>query len=57
MTSYPIAAVGSLAVGFGEPYSSFWASAFKELIVFSLIIPGLLWRSLTTHRVEEEDDP
>ena len=57
MTSYPIAAVGSLAVGFLESYSSFWASAFKESIVFSLIIPVLLWRSLTTHRVEEEDEP
>ncbi|MGO9701704.1 MAG: branched-chain amino acid ABC transporter permease [Xanthobacteraceae bacterium] len=57
MTSYPIAAVGSLAVGFIESYSSFWASAFKESIVFTLIIPVLLWRSLTTHRVDEEDEP
>ncbi len=56
MTSYPIAAVGSLAVGFLESYSSFWASAFKDSIVFTLIIPVLLWRSLATHRVEEEDD-
>ena len=44
------------AVGFLESFSSFWASAFKESIVFTLIIPVLLWRSLTTHRVEEEDD-
>jgi branched-chain amino acid transport system permease protein len=57
MTSYPIAAIGSLIVGFLESYSSFWASAFKESIVFTLIIPVLLWRSLTTHRVEEEDEP
>ena len=56
MTSYPIAAVGSLVVGFLESYSSFWASAFKETIVFTLIIPVLLWRSLATHRVEEEED-
>jgi len=56
MTSYPIAALGSLAVGFLESYSSFWASAFKESIVFILIIPVLLWRSLATHRVEEEDE-
>jgi branched-chain amino acid transport system permease protein len=56
MTSYPIAVIGSLAVSFLESYSSFWASAFKDSIVFSLIIPVLLWRSLTTHRVEEEDD-
>ena len=30
MTSYPIAVIGSLAVGFLKSYSSFWASAFKD---------------------------
>jgi len=42
-------------VGLLESYSSFWASAFKEVIVFTLIIPVLLWRSLTTHHHEEEE--
>jgi len=56
MTSYPIAAVSSLAVGFLESYSSFWASAFKESIVFTFIIPVLLWRSLRTFRIEEDDE-
>ncbi|HMV05902.1 MAG TPA: branched-chain amino acid ABC transporter permease, partial [Accumulibacter sp.] len=37
-----------------ESYSSFWASAFKEVIVFTLIIPVLLWRSLKTTHVEEQ---
>jgi branched-chain amino acid transport system permease protein len=53
--SYPIAAGGSLLVGLIESFSSFWASAFKEVIVFTLIIPVLLWRSLTTHHHEEEE--
>ncbi len=44
--SYPIAAAGALLVGLLEAYASFWASAFKEVIVFTLIIPVLLWRSL-----------
>ena len=44
-----------LLVGLLESYSSFWASAFKEVIVFTLIIPVLLWRSLTTKHVEEEE--
>ena len=36
-----------LAVGLLEAFGSFWASAFKEVIVFTLIlIPVLLWRSL-----------
>jgi branched-chain amino acid transport system permease protein len=56
MTSYPLAAIGSLLVGFLESYSSFWASAFKDSIVFTLIIPVLLWRSLTSHRTEEDEE-
>ncbi|BBD76728.1 branched-chain amino acid ABC transporter permease [Hydrogenophilus thermoluteolus] len=54
LASYPIAALGALAVGLIEAFSSFWASAYKEVIVFTLIIPVLFWRSLTTHHVEEE---
>jgi branched-subunit amino acid ABC-type transport system permease component len=50
-----VAAVGAVLVGLLESYSSFWASAYKEVIVFTLIIPVLLWRSLTTHHVEEEE--
>jgi branched-chain amino acid transport system permease protein len=55
LVSYPLAAAGALLVGLLESFSSFWASAFKEVIVFTLIIPGLLWRSLTSHPVEEEE--
>jgi len=55
LSSYPIAAAGALLVGLIESFSSFWASAFKEVIVFTLIIPVLLWRSLTTHHHEEEE--
>jgi branched-chain amino acid transport system permease protein len=55
LVSYPLAAVGALLVGLLESYSSFLASAYKEVIVFTLIIPVLLWRSLTTHHVEEEE--
>ena len=42
------------SVGYSE-YSSFWASAFKEVVVFTIIIPVLLWRSLRTRAVEEEE--
>ena len=55
LVSYPVAALGALLVGLLESYSSFWASAFKEVIVFTLILPVLLWRSLTTKHVEEEE--
>lgn len=46
LVSYPLAAAGALLVGLLEAFSSFWASEFKEVIVFTVIIPVLLWRSL-----------
>ncbi|HVO90685.1 MAG TPA: branched-chain amino acid ABC transporter permease [Casimicrobiaceae bacterium] len=55
LVSYPLAAGGALLVGLLEAFSSFWASAFKEVIVFTLIIPVLLWRSLATHHHEEDE--
>ena len=56
LVSYPIAAAGALLVGLLESFSSFWASGFKEVIVFTLIIPVLLWRSLTSQVIEEEEE-
>ncbi|AFZ66458.1 branched-chain amino acid ABC transporter permease [Deinococcus peraridilitoris] len=55
LASYPVAALGALLVGLLESYASFQLSAYKEVIVFGLIIPVLLWRSLTSHHVEEEE--
>ena len=55
LSSYLLAAAGSVLVGLLESFSSFWASAFKEVIVFTLIIPVLLWRSLTTRHHEEDE--
>ena len=55
LVSYPLAAAGAVLVGLLESFSSFWASAFKEVIVFTLIIPVLIWRSFTAHHVEEEE--
>jgi branched-subunit amino acid ABC-type transport system permease component len=55
LVSYPLAAAGAVLVGLLESFASFWASAFKEVIVFTLIIPVLLWRSLTTRHHEEEE--
>jgi branched-chain amino acid transport system permease protein len=56
LASYPVAAAGAVLVGVIESFSSFYASAYKEIIVFTLIIPVLLWRSLKSHHVEEEDE-
>ena len=56
LVSYPLAAAGAVLVGMLESYSSFWASAYKEVAVFTLILPVLLWRSLRSHHVEEDDE-
>ena len=56
LVSYPLTAVAALLVGSVEAFSSFYASNFKEVIVFTLIIPVLLLRSLAAPAVEEEKD-
>ena len=53
LVSYPLAALAAVLVGCIESLSSFYASAFKEVIVFTAIIPVLLWRSLRTPVQEE----
>jgi branched-chain amino acid transport system permease protein len=56
LVSYPLTAIAALLVGGVEAFSSFYASNFKEVIVFTLIIPVLLLRSLAAPAVEEEKD-
>lgn len=55
LVSYPLGAVGALAVGLIESFSSFWASAFKEALLFGLIIPVLLWLSMTRPMTDEHE--
>src|SRR6478752_2960156 len=55
LASYPAAALGALMVGGLESFSSFYASAFKEVIVFTFIIPVLLWRSFQHGHDDEEE--
>ena len=54
LSSYPGALVGALFVGIVEAFGAFWASAFKEVIVFTLILPILLVRSLRSGHSDEE---
>jgi branched-chain amino acid transport system permease protein len=53
LSSYPGALLGALFVGTVEAFASFWASAFKEVVVFSLVLPILVWRSVTGGHSEE----
>ncbi|MBB5233921.1 branched-chain amino acid ABC transporter permease [Deinococcus budaensis] len=56
LVSYPLAAAGALLVGLIESFASFSLSAWKEVIVFTLILPVLLWRSLTTRHIPEDEE-
>ncbi|WP_244431969.1 ABC transporter permease [Rhodopseudomonas sp. B29] len=56
LASYPLSALGAVLIGLLESYSSFFASTYKEVIVFSLVIPILLIQTLRQHRIKEDDD-
>jgi len=56
MASYPLTAVGAILVGLLESFASFWSSTLKDTIVFSALIPILVWRSLVSHRHESEEE-
>lgn len=56
LVSYPLTAAAALLVGIVEAFSSFYASNFKEVIVFTLILPVLVLRSLSAPAVDEEKD-
>ncbi len=56
LSLYPTAAIGALLVGMIEAFGSFWASAYKEVIVFTLILPVLLWRWFASPVHEDAHD-
>ena len=53
LASYPLAAAGALLVGLLESFSGFWASEYRNIIVFSLLIPVLVWLSLARGTPED----
>jgi branched-chain amino acid transport system permease protein len=46
LVSFPAAAAGAVLVGVLESLGSFWASAYRDVIVYALLIPVLVWLSL-----------
>ncbi len=53
LVSFPLAAAGAVLVGVLESLGSFWASAYSEVIVFTLLIPVLVWLSLRGGSAED----
>ena len=56
LVSYPLTAIGALAVGVVEAFGSFFSGAPKDVIVFSLLIPVLMLRSALVKHAEEEQE-
>jgi branched-chain amino acid transport system permease protein len=55
LASYPLAVGGALLIGLLDSFSSFWASSYKEVIVFTAIVPVLLLRSLADRGHDEDE--
>jgi len=55
LASFPLAACGAVFVGLLESFSSFWASDYKEVIVFMSLLPVLLWRSFVAPAHDEDE--
>ncbi|BDG21355.1 branched-chain amino acid ABC transporter permease [Thermus thermophilus] len=53
LVSYPVAFLGAVLVGLFESFTSFYASAYKEALVFLLLVPALFYQSLRAKGVEE----
>ncbi len=56
LSSFVFAVAGAMFLGLAEAYASFASSAFKETIVFSIIIPPLIWLSLRHRHVTEDEE-
>ena len=54
LTSYPLTALGAVLVGMLESFAAFESSALKDVIVFSLLVPVLIWRSLLSDEAQED---
>jgi len=55
LVSYPAAVAGALVIGLLEAWSAFYASAFKEVIVFTALIPVLVARSMFAPEIPDEE--
>jgi branched-chain amino acid transport system permease protein len=56
LISYPAAVVGAFLIGVLESFVSFWASAYKDALVFAALIPIMWWLSVRGHTEGIDDD-
>ena len=56
LVSYPGAALGALFVGLLESFTAFYDSSFKEVVVFAILVPVLVLRSLVTAKPADDEE-
>jgi branched-chain amino acid transport system permease protein len=55
IVSYPLSVLGAFGVGLLQSFGAFWSSAYVEVIVFMMLFPVLVIRSLRHPQLEEEE--
>ncbi len=55
LVSWPGAVLGALFVGQLESFTAFYNSAFKEVVVFAVLVPVLILRSLASPAEDDEE--
>jgi branched-chain amino acid transport system permease protein len=55
MVSYPLTVLAAVLLGCFEAGAAFWASSYKEVLIFLLILPVLLWRSVASGHGHDDE--
>jgi branched-chain amino acid transport system permease protein len=56
LVSFPATVLAAVALAIFESVCAFWASGYKEVLVFLLVLPVLLWRSFAAPHGHDEDE-
>ena len=56
LASYPLTGLAAIGVGIAEAFASFQASAYKEVIVFAVVLPVLLIRSFSAPQSRDAEE-
>jgi branched-chain amino acid transport system permease protein len=56
LVSFPATVLAALLLAVFESACAFWASGYKEVLVFLLLLPVLLWRSFALPHGHEDDE-
>ena len=55
LVAYPPVVAGAFLIGLLQSFGSFWSSAYTDVVVFMMLFPILVWRSLKAGIVEDDE--